>query len=360
MRFDMHVHVVGNGTRLEDVDRDVFFNPSDNHHWFTRILYQLLEDDLDRFGADLDRDGAIATAEYLESVFDLFVSAEEIDRMVLLAIDGVFSPETGELMERQTDLWVSNRFLAASVAELNQRLESETKDGEFPKRFFFAGSVNPNRRDWYDELEIVLAEPDAVAMKLIPSAHHVDLMDARHDPFFDRMIEVGMPLLCHVGPEYSFPEGIRNRRLDYFRRLERVLDRGLTVIAAHCATPVFPLIDRDDVEELLAFMERINTGGEVRLWADTSALSLSTRIPLISRIRHLFPPDWLVHGSDFPIPIDGWPHLPLLTGGVTPAEYLRIVKTTNPFDRDVRIKRAVGFDESILANSARVLRLPPT
>jgi hypothetical protein len=354
----MHVHVVGNGTRLEDVDGDVYFNPSDNHHWFTRILYQLLEGDFERLGADLDRDGAIATSEYLETVFNRFVSAEEIDRMVLLAIDAAFSPETGELMGPQTDLWVSNRFLTTTVEALNRRLESEVSDGESEKRFFFAGSVNPNRKDWYEELDAVLAEPDAVAMKLIPSVHHVDLMDPRHDPYFDRLIEVGMPLLCHVGPEYSFPEGIRNKRLDYFRRLERVLDRGLTVIAAHCATPVFPLIDRDDVEELLEFMERINNGGEVRLWADTSALSLSTRVPLISKIRHLFPPDWLVHGSDFPIPIDGWSHLPLLTGGVSPAEYLRIVRTTNPFDRDVRIKRAVGFDESILENSAKVLRLP--
>jgi hypothetical protein len=49
----MHVHVVGNGTRLEDVDGDVYFNPSDNHHWFTRILYQLLEGDFERLGVDL-------------------------------------------------------------------------------------------------------------------------------------------------------------------------------------------------------------------------------------------------------------------------------------------------------------------
>jgi hypothetical protein len=35
------------------------------------------------------------------------------------------------------------------------------------------------------------------------------------------------------------------------------------------------------------------------------------------------------------------------------------VKTRNPFDRDVRIKRAHGFSDAILTNAEKVLRMPP-
>lgn len=90
----------------------------------------------------------------------------------------------------------------------------------------------------------------------------------------------------------------------------------------------------------------------------TSALSLSTRLPYIQEIVETFPSEWLVHGSDFPIPIDSWPHLPLVTHDITPEEYIKICKTKNPFDRDVRIKRAHGFSGSILENAEEVLRLP--
>jgi hypothetical protein len=72
----------------------------------------------------------------------------------------------------------------------------------------------------------------------------------------------------------------------------------------------------------------------------------------------MFPAKWLIHGTDFPIPIDGWHHLPFVTPDMTPGEYRDIMKTKNPFDRDVKIKRAHGFDESIITNAGKVLRLP--
>jgi hypothetical protein len=38
-------------------------------------------------------------------------------------------------------------------------------------------------------------------------------------------------------------------------------------------------------------------------------------------------------------------------------EYMDILNTKNPFDLDVKIKRAHGFSDSILENPANVLRL---
>jgi hypothetical protein len=166
-----------------------------------------------------------------------------------------------------------------------------------------------------------------------------------------------MPLLCHVGPEYSFPEGIRERERDNFRFLDKPLEYGVTVIAAHCATPVFP-IDKDETKEFGAFMRSANSGSKIRLWGDTSAFSLLTRIPILKEILETFPPEWLVHGSDFPIPIERWAHLPGLTHDITFEEYKKMKSTPNPLDRDVIIKKAHGFSDSVFENADKLLRLP--
>ena len=354
MKIDIHCHVIGNGKEIRNVDNDVYLYAEDNQHWFTRILATLLEDELVRLEADLNRDGSISTDEYFALLYKMLCESEETDGIVLLALDALFTPKTGLLDEERTDLWVSNRYLAKKVKALNGRLIADGKGG---KKFSLGASVSPNRKDWEKELDFADAA-GAVLVKLIPSTQHISLADRRHKEFYKTLAERRIPLLCHVGPEYSFPEGIRNKRLDNFRHLRHPLECGVTVIAAHCASPVFPVIDRNVMNDFSRFMESANSGGTVRLWADTSALSLSTRLPLIPEILDTFPPEWLVHGTDFPIPIDGWPHLPFVTEDVTPEEYLGIVKTKNPFDRDVRIKRAHGFDESILVNAEKVLRIP--
>jgi hypothetical protein len=358
MKIDIHCHVIGNGKDLSKVNEDVYLNADDNQLLFTRMLANMVEEELERMEGDLNRDGTISTYEYFEILYKMFVSAKEIDGIVLLGLDAVYSPETGELDKKRTDLWVSNKFLSAKVRELNNRLQNETDPKKKAKRFFFGASISPNRiNDWEPELEFVLAQPEAVLIKLIPSTQHIELKDERHKGFYKALAENKMPLLCHVGPEYSFPEGLRNKKLDNFRYLENPLKEGVTVIAAHCASPVFPIIDKDEIKEFYNFMKDANSGGDIKLWADTSALSLTTRLPLISKILKTFPAQWLVHGTDFPIPVDGWTHLPFVTHDITPKEYIDICRTKNPLDRDVKIKRAHGFSDSILENADKVLRM---
>jgi hypothetical protein len=359
MRFDMHLHVVGRGTDITRVDENVYFYPDDNHLFLTRILYGMVEKDLKKLGADADRSGVIDTKEYLEQVYQTLKTSEEIDCIVLLGLDAVYSPSSGKLDRKRTDIWVSNRFLARKVRELNEKLACEEDPKTREKRFFYGGSVNPNRRDWREELDFVIGDPNTVLIKLIPSAQHIHLRDRKHKLYYEALKDHRLPLLCHVGPEYSFPEGIRQWRLDNFRHLDLALECGVTVISAHCATPVFPPpFDKNEIKQFHAFMKSANPGRRVQLWGDTSAFSLATRIPIVQEVADTFPSKWLVNGSDFPIPIDGWVHLPWVTHGVSVQEYLKIKKTRNPLDRDVRIKRAHGFSDSILENAGRVLRLP--
>jgi hypothetical protein len=357
MKIDMHFHVVGRGMEIDQVDEKVFFYPEDNNTLLTSVLYRLVEKYLGEAGADFDRSGTVETDEYLTLAYEHLSTSKEIDAVVLLGLDALYEPESGELDRTKTDLWVSNRFLSKKVKELNERLMSEDDPKKREKKFYWGASVSPNRKHWEEEMEFVVNDPNAVLMKLIPSVQHIDLRDPKHKPYYESLAGNKMPLLCHVGPEYSFPEGIRQKRRDDFRFLDKPLDSGVTVIAAHCATPVFP-IDKNETAEFGAFMRSTNTGNTTRLWGDTSAFSLMTRIPILKEILDTFPPEWLVHGSDFPIPIEGWVHLPGFTHGIAWEEYKQIKDTGNLLDRDVLIKRAHGFSDSILENAENVLRLP--
>jgi len=137
MKVDVHLHVLGNGTDLSAIDQDVYLNVKDNQHWFTRILYNVIEEDLKRMEADLDRDGKISTDEYFELIYRFVTSSEEIEGVVLLALDALYSPETGELDEKRTDLWISNRLLDRKVRELNERLRGESDPKKRRKRSFW-------------------------------------------------------------------------------------------------------------------------------------------------------------------------------------------------------------------------------
>jgi hypothetical protein len=357
MKIDMHFHVVGRGNDISQVDKNVFFYPEDNNLLLTRVLYKLVEKDLEKLGADLDQSGTIDTIEYFKLIYEALSTSKEIDGVVLLGLDALYSPNSGKIDKKRTDLWVSNRFLSSKVKELNDQLVKENDPKKREKRFYWGASVSPNRIDWREEMEFVVNDPNAVLMKLIPSVQHINLRDPKHKNYYELLAKKQMPLLCHVGPEYSFPEGIREKERDNFRFLDKPLEYGVTVIAAHCATPVFP-IDKDETKEFYAFMKSANSGSKIQLWGDTSAFSLLTRIPILEEILDTFAPEWLVHGSDFPIPIEGWIHLPGLTHDITWEEYEQIRKTENLLDKDVIIKRAHGFSDSIIQNAEQVLRLP--
>ncbi|KJU82918.1 amidohydrolase 2 [Candidatus Magnetobacterium bavaricum] len=355
-RIDMHCHIVGNGEDVNRVDDDVYFKPEDNQHFVVWGVYKTLEVYLRGLGFNIGLDGKVPAGDYLHILYNFLKNSKEIDAIVLLALDALWSPDDGGLDVRKTDLYVSNRYVNRTVRELNDHFRREKSD----KRFLLGASVSPNRNDWEKELRFVLDETDAVLIKWIPSVQHITVDDEKHKPFYKMLAEHKMPLLCHIGPEYSFPEGLRNLKLDVVEKLETPLNCGVTVIAAHCGTPVLSLIDQDHTEELLKLMQKKNSDQKVCLWADTSALSLSTRVHLIDDIAKTFPAKWLLHGSDFPVPIETWPHLLSFRSLGDLDESRKLLNTTNPFDQDVRIKRLHKFDDQILSNAEKVLRITNT
>ncbi len=362
MKIDVHFHAVGSGNDLSDINNDIYYSRllrnSDN--CFTNLLIKtvqnMVEKSLEKQIFGCKKKKTVTAEDYFGLAYKLLISSKEIDGIVLLGLDAVYSSKTGDLNEKKTELYVSNRFLNNKVMELNERLQKEADFQKANKRFYFGASVNPNRKDWESELDYVLSQTNAVLVKWIPSVQHIQVADKKHKEFYDALSLYNMPLLCHVGPEYSFSEGRTQKSLDNFRYLENPLERGVRIIAAHCSTPVFPFVDKNEIEEFYTFMKNANRGKNVQLWADTSALSLSSRIFMIPEIVKTFPSRWLIHGSDFPIPIDGRPHIPWLTYKISLKKYIQIIKTKNLLDKDVRIKRAHGFSDIILENAEKVLR----
>ncbi|MBF0518053.1 MAG: hypothetical protein HQK97_13245 [Nitrospirae bacterium] len=279
-RIDMHCHVVGNGKDINKVDEDVYFNPDNSPNWFTRILYAMIEHDLKSSGVKPDGSQAIKAADYFAFIGKTLAESTEIDSIVLLAMDAPYDHVTHERLDDITTLYVSNRYLSEKVKLFNEALDRQG----IKKRFYFGASVNPNRINWKTELDYVINETDAVLMKWIPSVQHIHV-EGSHDEFYKALADAKLPLLCHIGPEYSFPEGVRDidgsrlnpsNDLDRFGLLIKPISCGVTVIAAHCSSPVFPLIDRDETLKFYDFMKAMNTGDNIKIWADTSALSLSS------------------------------------------------------------------------------------
>jgi hypothetical protein len=357
VRIDIHCHVVGRYCKLEEIEKEgVYFNPDDNQtlpaQLVTRVLYAIVDAQI-RGLSGKSAKGELTSDQYLDLVSRLLQESTEMDGVVLLALDASYD-DKGILDCQRTDLWVKNQYLAQAIASLNRKLTAAGSS----KRFFFGASVNPNNRGWMDELKAALDHHPAL-LKWIPSTQRIKVQDVPAE-FYQALAAANLPLLCHTGPEYSFPEGsaFRNKGYDDVRWLNTPLSHGVTVIAAHCATPVFPGFDDNQMEPLLALMRDANSNGRApRLWGDTSAFSLGTRMPIINDIKKKMPPKWLVHGTDYPIPIDAWPCFPILNRAISAKVFREIVKTRNPFDRDVKIKRAIGFDDSILTNAEKVLKL---
>jgi predicted TIM-barrel fold metal-dependent hydrolase len=364
MKIDMHCHVLGNGKNILNVDNDIYYDIADHPMGsfdarkllVKNIVTNVILDNISKEGGKIT-DKEIKADDYFKMMKSLLVNSTEIDAVVLLAMDGIFNTDPShELMIKETELFVSNKYLYKKICELNNEFQNSNDDRIKKKRFLFGASVSPNRSDWESELEYVCTQTDAVLLKWIPSAMHINVDNQEHRPFYEMLRRYNLPLLCHVGPEYAFIEGVSQESLDNYKFLETPLSYGVKVIAAHCDLPYFPT-DKNDLDGFIDFIKKWNNGTEIKLWADTSALTASTRIMFLEKIINNILPEWLLNGSDFPVPISGLEHLPFITHDMTFKEYMDILNTKNPFDLDVKIKRAHGFSDSILENPAKVLRL---
>ena len=125
---------------------------------------------------------------------------------------------------------------------------------------------------------------------------------------------------------------------------------GVTVIAAHCATKS-GLHDPDYLPALLKMMERWPN-----LYGDLSALNLPLRS---AGLTTLIQPQYharLVHGSDYPVPVQ--PRWAQWRGLLTSAQAGFLREEPNFLERDYHLKLAMGFPPEVFTRMWDLLRLP--
>ncbi len=258
-------------------------------------------------------------------------TSREIDAAIVLAMDGVIDA-TGSIDTQKTELYIPNDFILHETAK-------------YPN-LFFGASINPYRRDAITLLHQYAAE-GAHLIKWIPSIMDIDPADSALIPFYQTLVELGLPLLTHAGKESSFTWA-RDELADP-ERLMLPLSLGVTVIAAHAGAggESHGAPNHERLQPL--FMKYPN------LYADLSALTQVNRIGHLAKVLACKScAGNYLYGSDYPL---------IETSLVSPwyamfrikwKELHRIRKLKNVWDQDVGLKRALGMPEDVFLGAGRL------
>ena len=268
-----------------------------------------------------------------------------IERFVLLAFDAVHDdqgrcpPLPTRRAELGSDLYASNSL----VRDMCRR---------HPGRFLFGASVHPYRPNAVACVEEVFAA-GACLLKWIPLHHNIDIADPRTLAVLRRLATLGLPLLVHVGEEFTLTTQRPAFRsitplLGVLRSLRR--NGGMpAVIVAHAATPVTPLGDRKPYRALLAALA--GEFADAPLYADISALATWGKAGFLREL--LRRPDLhhkLLFGSDFPVP----PLLHRLHRDLG-RDYARVAAVRSWPQRAALAYRQLGFNEIVFHRAATIL-----
>lgn len=321
--IDMHCHTAGIGAGGSGCFISAAMRRNIRFRFFLKA-FGVSIDEIDRQG-----DGLI-----LERLSTWLRQSRHVRVAVVLALDGVRDAR-GELDRSRTELYVPNDFLARQCARLPNLL--------------FGASINPLRPDALDELDRVAGQ-GAVLVKWLPSIQGFDPDDARIEPFYRRLCDLGLPLLTHTGTEESFTR--TDNALADPLRLVRPLEAGVTVIAAHCASNGKSDGERNFDRLLQLF------GRYPNLYGDISSLTQVNRIGHLQMVlRHREIHKRLLYGSDMPL-IATMATSPWFNAlRVPPRTLLGLLRETNPWDRDVELKLALGMPPEVLSRAADVLCL---
>lgn len=304
--IDCHVHLAA----LPDGDNGCFISP------------RLLKSPLFRFllwKHDLSpAHPREANRKYIEHLVTELRASRHVQKAVLLGMDG-FYDQTGLLNREQTEFLISNDYVLKTVRA-------------YPDLFLAGPSINPQREYAIDEVHRC-ADAGAVLVKVLPNAQHFNPADLKYRPFYRALAERKLPLLSHVGFEFSLIG--KDQSIGEPDRLRTALDEGTTVIAAHACSYGLMLYEKF-LPTLHAFVQRYP-----HFYADISALTLPNRIRMLLYLRH-HPElqDRLLFGTDYPLSVF---HL-AAWGRVGLRALSKMIRTTNRFDRQVEVCRGLGLN----------------
>jgi predicted TIM-barrel fold metal-dependent hydrolase len=312
--IDMHVHVAGIGAGESGCHVSEELRTNWRYRTYLKA-FNVSEEDL-RIHGD---------AIVFEKVSDQIKASRSIKAAVVLALDGVIGRD-GELDLSQTETYVPNEFVAKESAKYSNLM--------------FGASVNPYRHDAIQRLEDV-ARQGAVLIKWLPAIQHIDPSDERLTMYYEKLVELDLPLLTHAGGERSFTTA--NTALGDPERLRLPLSIGVKVIAAHAAT-TGQSNGEDNMMRLIKMF-----GDYSNLYADISSLTQANKLKYLPRLLKHDVHDRLVYGTDFPLIntplVSSWYYLRHLS-------FRQIFQTNreqNCWDRDVLLKSALSVPNHVFS-----------
>ena len=317
---DMHVHIVGTGAG----GTGCWLRVKGWHRPLAGFMTRHIGLSWNAFRGDFDR-------LYVERLLRL-VRESSLSAAVILAHDQVYD-ERGQIMEGKGSFYVPNDYVLKLAREHPE--------------FLPAVSIHPARPDAIEELDRCL-EGGAVMMKCLPNCHNIECSNPRYTRFWERMAQAGLPLLAHTGGEHTVPV-VRKEFADP-RTLQRPLEIGVTVIAAHCATKS----GLTDPEYFHYFAEM--TRRHPNLYGDTSAFNVPVRgrhvpdclqAPLLER---------MLHGSDFPVPVFG--HWAWMQRFIDWRDFRRCERIGNVLEKDYQLKLAMGFPPEVFTRVWDLIKKP--
>jgi predicted TIM-barrel fold metal-dependent hydrolase len=317
MKIDCHVHIVGNGSSGSGC-----WLKKPGWRWpLQALMVRHIGLPVSALKGDLD-------TLYVDKLLH-WVRESSLDAVIILAQELVYD-EFGNLQKDLGIAYVPNDYVLKLCRQ--------------HKQFLPAVSIHPARKDALEELDRSI-EGGAVMMKCLPNCQNIDCRDTRYTKFWERMAEAGIPLLAHTGGEHTL-QVIRPDLADP-RILKRPLEIGVTVIAAHSGSKS----GVSDPEYFHHFADM--TQKYLNFYGDNSAFNIPIRSRVIPKSTATPVAAKMLHGSDYPVPIFG--HWAWMRGFVDWPTFRKWQQHPNPIERDVQLKRAMGFDERTFTRVADLL-----
>jgi predicted TIM-barrel fold metal-dependent hydrolase len=307
---------------LADGGNGCFISPKMLNSWLFRFLLWKHE-----LSPEHPRE---ANRKYVDDLLTELRASQHVGQAVLLAMDGVYD-ENGRLDQARTDFLISNDYLFQVVQA-------------HPDEFLAGVSINPQRRDAVEEVHRC-ADAGAALVKVLPNSQQFDPADRRYTAFYRALAARRLPLLSHVGYEFSLM-GTDQSAGDP-ARLSLALEEGVTVIAAHACSSGLIVYEKF-LPVLHEYIRRYPN-----FHADISALTQPNRLGMLFHLRrHPEVQSRLLFGTDYPLSVFHW-----AAWGRVPLHELRgIVGTKNRFDRQVAVCAGLGLRFHSLSD---LLAAPP-
>ncbi|MEM7469062.1 MAG: amidohydrolase family protein [Pseudomonadota bacterium] len=319
--IDMNVHTAGIGAGDSGCFVSKDLREGYKFTWYLRA-----------FGVELEEIENQGDALVVERLSQRISESSAVDKAVVLAMDGVINDDR-TLDRERTQVYIPNDFLAEETAK-------------YPN-LVFGASVNPYRPDAIERLHEVKAA-GAVLIKWIPAIMLIDPADPALTEFYQTMAALKLPLLTHVGQEKSF--GHAEDQLGDPKRLVLPLDLGVTVIGAHIAT-TGENDGEGNYERLIPLFARYPN-----LYTDISSLTQINKLGFLSRaLEDGTFTDRMIYGSDWPLQF-----FPLVSpwyqvGRASLKDLWAVSRLDNQWDRDVKLKQAMGVPREVFIRSALLL-----